>query len=135
MFKCRYRILKQSTNRRQTPNIFLSVVLQHLDSTTPLHSLQNLPTMSNSTSNIPAPAEHTSTNNSGSAPSTLEIVLGIFALIFGLMAVTVAILQFRQGRTNLLARKNGASGQPDVEMPNYSSCDYDTDSARTMAYR
>jgi hypothetical protein len=90
--------------------------------------------MSNSTSSIPGPAEPVSANSSGSSPSTLEIVLGIFALIFGLAALTVAILQFHQGRAKL-ARKHGASGQPDVEMPDYSSDDSDTDSVRTMACR
>jgi hypothetical protein len=76
-----------------------------------------------------------SANSSGSSPPTLEIVLGIFALIFGLAAVTVAILQFHQGRTKLLARNHRASGQPDVEMPDYSRNNSDTDSVRTMACR
>ncbi|KAM0695078.1 hypothetical protein Q7P36_005434 [Cladosporium allicinum] len=77
--------------------------------------------MSNSTSSIPGPAEPVSANSSGSSPSTREIVLGIFALIFGLSALTVAILQFHQGRTKHLAREHYASGQPD----NYGLQDVD----------
>ena len=91
--------------------------------------------MSNSTSGISGPAEPVSANSSGSSPSTLEIVLGIFALIFGLAALTVAILQFHQGRAKLLARKHHPFGQPNVEMPDHSSNDSDTDSVRTMACR
>jgi hypothetical protein len=91
--------------------------------------------MNNFTSGIPGPAESTSANNSGSSPSTLEITLGVFALVFGLAAVTVAILQFHQGRADLLAQAHRESGQPDVETPDYMSHDSDVDSVRTTASR
>jgi hypothetical protein len=92
---------------------------------------QNLSAINNSTSSIPGPVESIPTNNSGSSSSTLEIFLAILPLLLGLAAVAIAILQFRQGRAAKAAKRlqetHRQFGQPDVELPDYSSHVLDID--------
>jgi hypothetical protein len=87
--------------------------------------------MNSSTSSIPGPVESIPTNNSGSSPSTPEIVLATLPLLLGLAAVAIAILQFRQGRAAKAAKRlqqtYRQAGQPDIEMPDYSVHAFDTD--------
>ena len=73
-----------------------------------------------------------SANNSGFSPSTLEIVLAILPIVLGLVAVAIAILQFRQGRAanaaKCLQESHRQSGQPDIELPDYLIHASDTNS-------
>jgi uncharacterized protein HemX len=84
--------------------------------------------MNNVTFGLPGPVEPVAANGSGSSPGPLEVVLGILAVVLGVAAVTVAIAQFRQaGAAERLRQAHRQSGQPDIDMPNLSVHDIDTD--------
>jgi hypothetical protein len=74
---------------------------------------------------MPGPVEFIPTNNSGSLPSTLEIILGVLTFVLGLATVTVTVAQFRQGRAAKAAKRLREtlrqSDQPAIELTDYSS--------------
>jgi hypothetical protein len=64
-----------------------------------------------------------------SGPSTIEIIIGLLALVLALAAVVVGVAQYLQARTARRRQSDPESGQADIEMvPVVPSNASDTDS-------